>query len=75
MIESDDYKRGWYDGYQAAKKEANQISPYNIPVTTPPVSSSRCKTCGIDFGTGAWGYVCNHAKCPTKVTCGDQPYV
>lgn len=75
MIESDDYKRGWYDGYQAAKREQS----VNIPTTPfiPPLQSSNaCKTCGMIFN-GAMGYVCYHPNCPSKVTvtCGGEPYV
>ena len=67
MIESDDYKRGWYDGYQAAQKQ-------NPTITQPPSLFPRpkgthaCHVCGIDFGDKAWGYVCYVDKCPTKVT-------
>lgn len=65
MIESDDYKRGWYDGYQAAKKEQSTV---NIPTIAAPSLSTACKICGIDFGSGPMGYVCNHPKCPVKIT-------
>ena len=67
MIESDDYKRGWYDGYQAAQKQ-------NPTITQPPSLFPRpkgthaCHVCGIDFGDKAWRYVCYVDKCPTKVT-------
>lgn len=34
-------------------------------------STGRCGVCGKDFGDGKiWGYVCNHARCPSRVTCG-----
>ena len=65
MIESDDYKRGWYDGYQAAKKEQ---PPINYPVIPMPSFSTACRVCGIDFGAGPMGYVCNHINCPTRIT-------
>jgi hypothetical protein len=63
MKESDDYKRGWYDGYQAAQR-------HNPTITQPPITipNTKCLLCGIEFGTGAWGYVCHHSNCPTKIT-------
>jgi hypothetical protein len=85
MIESDDYKRGWYDGYQAAQKDSTRIYPTQplpartedimwpdrLPTTQPfppTMTTNRCDTCFIEM-KGAWGYVCHHPKCPTRVTC------
>jgi hypothetical protein len=70
MKESDDYKRGWYDGYQAGQKDStrNNITYPAIPVTPSIRASNRCNTCGIDFGDKTWGYVCNHPNCPSKIT-------
>lgn len=63
MTESDDYKRGWYDGFNAAK------SPHSVPApnltgapTMPP--SVKCSRCNITF-QGAVGYYCSHSDCPT----------
>lgn len=66
-IESDDYKRGWYDGYQAAQKDQTKIYP---PIPLPPINTPvmRCNVCGMEF-KNAMGYVCNNPSCPTKVTC------
>lgn len=67
MNESDDYKRGWYDGYQAAQRQNPTITqpPITMPITVP---NTRCIHCGIEFGTGPWGYVCHHPNCPTRIT-------
>jgi hypothetical protein len=70
MIESDDYKKGWYDGYQAAKKEQGINIPSIPPLTTPKIADNRCSVCGINFGNGAWGYVCTNSKCPTGFSSG-----
>jgi len=75
MIESDEYKRGWYDGYQAAKREQPPINYPAIPMPSFPMPSyiptNRCNTCGIEF-KGAMGYVCNHPNCPTRIIAQDQ---
>ena len=67
MIESDEYKRGWYDGYQAAKRE-QQINLPPLPYTPPISNNPRCMVCGMEF-KNAMGYVCYNPNCPTKVTC------
>lgn len=69
-MESDDYKRGWYDGYQAAQKDStrNTITYPAIPVTPSIRATNICNTCGIDFGNKTWGYVCNHPNCPSRIT-------
>ena len=69
MIESDDYKKGWYDGYQAAKKE----QPLNIP-TTPyiapkVVTYEGCTVCGR---TGVSNVVCYLQNCPSRVVAYKQ---
>ena len=81
MSESSDYKRGWYDGYQAAKRE-QQINLPPLPYT-PSINNiprTRCPVCGMEFGTGAWGYVCYNPNCPTKITAqsigqGGEPWL
>lgn len=69
--ESNDYKRGWYDGFQAAMKQMTDTQrhiPHINPYPTPIHPSTRCGTCGIEFGNKTWGYVCNHQNCPSKIT-------
>ena len=78
--ESEDYKRGWYDGYAEAKKAQDypKLYPpqplytktYNPPTTgpIPPTMYDRCSVCGNNSKT-AMGLVCYNAGCPTKVTC------
>ena len=63
MIESDDYKKGWYDGYQAAKRE----QPVNIPTTpciAPKIDMSGCTICGR---VGLSGVVCYLQNCPSRI--------
>lgn len=61
MNQSDDYKRGWFDGYQAAKQQ-----PPN-PSLPPPMAmpSTGCYLCGLEF-KGAMGYVCPNQRCPVQ---------
>ena len=67
---SDDYKAGWYDGYQEAMKDRDNTKIYPSPYEyIPAIKSSGCPVCRIDFSKGAWGYVCHHPNCPTRVTC------
>ena len=60
MSESSDYKRGWYDGYQAGRNSLPQSQPFMpMPIGTPKIA---CTKCGIDF-TGSMGYVCPRQDC------------
>lgn len=34
-----------------------------------PSSAASCGVCGLVWGSGPMGYVCNHSQCPTRVTC------
>jgi len=82
-IKSDDYKRGWYDGYEAAQKDRTRIYPTQpartedimwpdrLPSTSPippTMIYDRCQFCGLK-SNDVTGYVCYHPNCPTKVTC------
>ena len=64
---SDEYKKGWYDGYQAAKMGQPMINYPAIPMPSH-TQPSICNTCGMTF-MGAMGWVCSNPSCPTKVTC------
>jgi hypothetical protein len=64
-------KRMVYLEGRVAILEAAKHTTWPIDKTYPPIPDvlrfndlSKCNTCGITF-TGAWGYVCNHPKCPT----------
>lgn len=64
MIESDDYKKGWYDGYQAAKRE-QQVNIPTTPYIAPKIEmNSGCSVCGR---TGISGVVCYLQNCPNKI--------
>lgn len=34
------------------------------PFPLPPVSSTRCPVCSIEWGNQPWGYVCQNSQCP-----------
>ena len=71
LLESEDYMRGWYDGYQEAKKELLRYDEFPT-VPSPPQFNQNvvgCGVCKIDFSKGAWGYVCPRSDCPTRITC------
>ena len=72
VYSSDDYERGYRQGFKDGMEFSRNNN--NIPILTLPNDGftqdlTGCNVCGIKFGTGAWGYVCHHPKCPTKVTC------
>jgi hypothetical protein len=60
---SDEYKNGWYDGYQAAQRDLTNTQHY-----ISPIKPGICKACGLDLSK-ATGYVCNLSSCPTKLSC------
>ena len=70
LLESEDYKRGWYDGYHEAKKEFQRYDEFPAIPSPPQLNNNvaGCGVCKIDFSKGAWGYVCNHPNCPIRVT-------
>ena len=57
MNESDDYKRGWYDVYNAAKQSIPQ--PFTPEIYKPKI---QCHKCGITW-EGTLGYVCPRQDC------------
>jgi hypothetical protein len=71
-VVSDDYERGYskgfLDGFAAARRDPSLVHP-NVPNDGFTEDMTKCRVCSIDFSKGVWGYVCNHPKCPTKVTC------
>ena len=64
MSESDDYKRGWFDGYQAAKQNvAQNPMPYMPqPIGEPQI---KCSKCGM-LWKGVMGYCCPNFDCPVQ---------
>ena len=81
MSESDyerGYRQGFVDGFNKGKEETEKVGkgnpwdnapwPLNPWAEPPKWDPYRCPTCGIEF-KGAWGWVCSHPKCPTRVTC------
>jgi len=70
MIESDDYKKGWYDGYQAARKERdNQYIPTTPYIAPKVVTYDGCTVCGR---TGVSNVVCYLQNCPSRVVSYKQ---
>jgi hypothetical protein len=54
---SDDYKRGWFDGFQVGKNTCeNMPSLSNFP--------NKCVVCGLDLDK-VTGVVCTSKYCPT----------
>ena len=80
-MESDEYKKGWFDGYQAAMKDTkrNPVPSYipdnNMSTTPypPNMIQTSCSVCGIswastDGSVKSYGYVCSNSKCPSRIS-------
>jgi hypothetical protein len=67
---SDDYKRGYRQGYQDGLDAARILYDPYMPVAPvlPNALNKTCKTCGIKLDR-AMGYVCYHPECPSKIFC------
>jgi hypothetical protein len=61
--ESDEYKRGWYDGYQAARRDYTNTQPSDFW----PHIRKQCLICGRDQSK-LDAYVCYNTACPTRMT-------
>ena len=57
---SDEYKKGWYDGYQQAKKE---MSTPTQNINGPTYRESSCSVCG----KLRENYVCAISNCPRNI--------
>jgi hypothetical protein len=59
-------KRIIYLEGRVAILEAKKYTTWPIGTKYPVdwTKLNKCNVCGITFN-GAWGYVCNHPKCPT----------
>lgn len=71
---SEDYKRGFRDGFDAGLEEGKKLSASKLdwpkfPYYPDPQMNARCHVCGMDFSKGVWGYACPHPQCPSRVTC------
>jgi hypothetical protein len=68
MNDSNEYKRGWYDGYQEALKQKppTTVVP-TIPFPYRNAAGMCCTVCGIKF-EHANQYVCSNFSCPNKLT-------
>ncbi len=64
---SEDYNRGFRDGFKAGLEEGKKLSLPRDP--SYPTSYTGCPVCLKDFSKGVWGYVCSHPRCPSRVTC------
>ena len=64
--ESDDYKRGWNDGFTAAKKSM-YVQPMPVYPVSAPVGQAlnTCFKCGMAW-SGAMGYYCPKTDCPIQ---------
>lgn len=63
------YQNGFEAGYNKGKSEGQ--SPYSPkPDWLRTKIGTTCSVCGMFFEAGkAYGYVCPHSGCPSKVTC------
>jgi hypothetical protein len=62
------YRKGFKDGVEFARSNPYLSAPV-VPNDGLTQDMTGCRVCGMNFGTGVWGYVCNNPKCPTRVTC------
>ena len=60
---TEEYKKGWYDGYQAARRDLTNTQHH-----IPPLVANICRVCSRDMSK-LDAYVCNVSNCPTKTTC------
>ena len=66
--ESENYKAGWYDGYQEARKGVPPTTTIpTIPFPHKTAYAQHCTVCGIKF-EHANQYVCSNYSCPNKLT-------
>lgn len=63
-MHSDDYKKGWFDGYQAGRNSLSFQPVTPLPVV-PGVFNKICGKCGINWER-PMGYVCPHSGCPIQ---------
>lgn len=72
---SDDYKKGWFDGYQKAfdmMKHFADIYPAKYDPNKMPFDA-KCSVCGMSFVDSMgrpiiMSYSCGNVQCPSKVT-------
>lgn len=65
---SNDYAKGFKEGFAAGLEEGKKLNPPKIEWPGYLGSAGYCSVCGKDFGNKIWGYVCSNANCPTRVT-------
>lgn len=72
---SDDYKKGWFDGYrQAFDMLIHLVDLYPSKYHPDKMTfQAKCEVCGMSFVDSLgkpiiMGYVCNHPNCRFKIT-------
>jgi hypothetical protein len=75
MRMSDDYAKGFKDGFKIGLEEGKRHQnlnpvPYTLPYEPLTKTKDNCPKCGIKI-SGVMGYVCTSINCPTfpQVTC------
>lgn len=67
--ESDDYKRGWYDGYHAAQQDQNKFINHpairTAPIRNETLNVPSCPVCGRSQYSNPYG--CDSAACPRRI--------
>lgn len=61
---SNDYAKGFKDGFAAGLEEGKKISSLKYPNYLG--SPGTCQVCGKYWGNGVWGYVCSNQYCPSR---------
>jgi hypothetical protein len=67
MIMSNDYAKGFKDGFAAGLEEGKKLAPVVPSYPSFLGSPGYCQVCGKNWGNGGvWGYVCNNQYCPSR---------
>ena len=72
---NEDYASGYNDGFEAGYKAGVATNTHKVttptwtPVPYEPPKGHTCRVCGMLFEAGkAYGCVCGHDRCPSRVT-------
>lgn len=61
---SNDYAKGFKEGFAAGLEEGKKLSSFKYPNYLG--SLGICQVCGKQWGNDAWGYVCSNMYCPSR---------
>lgn len=64
---SNDYAKGFKDGFAAGLEEGKKLAPKDTVFQPSYLGSfDACRVCGKQWGNDAWGYVCSNMYCPSR---------